>query len=67
MKLPRLKTSVTVRLNSTPNQSQGKSSDLRNGRLLIGQNSVLDVKLKRAKAERNFMDVDSDYQADMGM
>ncbi|KAM7401042.1 hypothetical protein PAMA_005305 [Pampus argenteus] len=54
-----------MRENSTQSQSQG--SDLRYGRLLIGQNQTLgNAKLKGTKATKNLMDADSGYQADMG-
>lgn len=63
-KLTRLKT-VKWRENSTLSQSQ--DIDLHHGRLLIGQDPLRHAKLKGTKATKNYMDVNSGYQADMGM
>lgn len=63
--LMRLKGLDTFRESSTLNQGQTKGNGPRHGRLLIGQNSLQGVKLK--KATKDLLDVDSDYQADMGM
>lgn len=46
---------------------QAKGNELRHGRLLIGHNSLQGAKLQGTKATRNLLDVDRDYQADMGM
>ncbi|XP_042285497.1 titin-like isoform X2 [Thunnus maccoyii] len=62
-KLTRLKT-VKWRENSTLSQSQ--DIDLHHGRLLIGQDPLRHAKLKGTKATKNYMDVNSGYQADMG-
>ncbi|CAK6952220.1 titin-like isoform X3 [Scomber scombrus] len=62
-KLTRLKTSIKWKENSTLSRSQG--SDLRHGRLLIGQDPLRNAKLKGTKALKNNMDADSGYQADM--
>lgn len=64
-KLTRLKTSIKWKENSTLSESQG--SELRYGRLLIGQDPLRNAKLKGTKALTNNMDVDSGYQADVGM
>ncbi|XP_018532764.1 MAGE-like protein 2 isoform X2 [Lates calcarifer] len=64
--LTRLKTLDKLRENSTFSQGQDKGHALHNGRLLIGQNSLQGVKLKGTKATEILLDVDTDYQADMG-
>lgn len=48
-------------------QGQTKRSGLRHGRLLIGQNSLQGAKLKRTEETKDLLEVDSDYQADMGI
>ncbi|XP_028448604.1 nascent polypeptide-associated complex subunit alpha, muscle-specific form isoform X2 [Perca flavescens] len=65
-KLTKLKALDELRENSTLGKSQAKAGDLRYGRLLIGQNSLPDDKLNGTKATKNFWDVDTDYQEDMG-
>lgn len=65
--LTRLKALDTFRESSTLNQGQTKGIGPRHGRLLIGQNSLQGAKLKRSKSTKDLLDVDSDYQADMGM
>lgn len=47
--------------------SQVKGGELRHGKLLIWHNSLQGAKLKGTKAAKNLLDVDTDYQADMGM
>lgn len=56
-----------LRINSTRIQNQAKGSELRHGRLLIGHNSLQGTELQGTKATRNSLDLDRDYQADMGM
>lgn len=43
------------------------SGDPRNGRLVIGLDSLLGLKLEGRKATKNFLTFDADYQSDMGM
>ncbi|XP_039671237.1 proline-rich extensin-like protein EPR1 isoform X5 [Perca fluviatilis] len=62
----KLKALDKLRENSTLGEGQAKAGDLCYGRLLIGQNSLPDDKLNRTKATKNFLDVDTDYQEDMG-
>lgn len=66
-RLTKLKAWDKVRGNSTLSQGQAKGSELRHGRLLIGQNSLQGAKVKETKTSKNPLDVDTDYQADMGM
>lgn len=65
--LTQLKALDTLRGNSTLSQGQAGGSELHHGRLLIGPNLLLlqTAKLKGTKASE--VDVDTDYQADMGM
>lgn len=56
-----------LRGNLTHSQGRAKESELRHGKLLIGQNSLQGAKVKGTKATKNILDVDTDYQADMGM
>lgn len=56
--LTTLKALDELRGNSTLDEGQSEGIDVRHGRLLIGQNP---------KATKNFLDVDTDYQKDMGM
>ncbi|XP_032388297.1 bromodomain-containing protein 4-like [Etheostoma spectabile] len=65
-KLTRLKALDKLRKNSTLSKGQAKTRDTQRGRLLIGQNSLPDDKLNGTKATKNFLDVDTDYQEDMG-
>ncbi|XP_036940132.1 uncharacterized protein LOC119011266 isoform X1 [Acanthopagrus latus] len=55
-----------LRINSTRIHNQAKGSELRHGRLLIGHNSLQGTELQGTKATRNSLDLDRDYQADMG-
>lgn len=66
-KLTKLKALDKLRGNSTLSKGQAKAGDLHHGRLLIGQNSLPDDKLNGPKATKNILDVDTDYQEDMGM
>ncbi|XP_049889308.1 uncharacterized protein LOC126383006 [Epinephelus moara] len=65
-RLTRLKALDRLRGNSTLSKDQAEGGDLRHGRLLIGQNSLQADELKGTKATENVLDVDTDYQEDMG-
>ncbi|XP_034743300.1 tyrosine-protein phosphatase non-receptor type 23-like [Etheostoma cragini] len=65
-KLAQLKALAKSRENSTLSEGQAKARDLQHGTLLIGQNYLPDDKLNGTKATKNFLDVDTDYQEDMG-
>ncbi|XP_049453901.1 uncharacterized protein LOC125901924 isoform X2 [Epinephelus fuscoguttatus] len=65
-RLTRLKALDKLRGNSTLSKGQAEGGDLRHGRLLIGQNSLQADELKGTKATENVLDVDTDYQEDMG-
>ncbi|KAL7387284.1 hypothetical protein ABVT39_021378 [Epinephelus coioides] len=65
-RLTRLKALDRLRGNSTLSKGQAEGGDLRHGRLLIGQNSLQADDLKGTKATENVLDVDTDYQEDMG-
>ncbi|XP_040911108.1 protein piccolo-like [Toxotes jaculatrix] len=64
--LTRLKALDKSRENSTLSQGQSKGSGLRHGRLYVGQNPLQGAKHKGTKTTKNLLDIDSDYQADMG-
>uniref|UniRef100_A0A3B4U2P1 Uncharacterized protein n=1 Tax=Seriola dumerili TaxID=41447 RepID=A0A3B4U2P1_SERDU len=64
--LTRLKALDKLRDNSTLGQGQATGNDLRHGRLLIGQKSLYGAKLKGTKATKSLLEIDTDYQADMG-
>lgn len=63
--LTKLKALDKLRGNSTLSRGQAKGSDLRHGRLFIGRNSLQDETLQGTT--ENLLDVDTDYQEDMGM
>ncbi|XP_031711040.1 ras-associated and pleckstrin homology domains-containing protein 1-like [Anarrhichthys ocellatus] len=65
-RLTNLKALDKLRGNSTLHESQSKGIDVRHGRLLMGQNSLQDDKLRGTNATEDFLDVDTDYQEDMG-
>ncbi|XP_035526366.1 proteoglycan 4-like [Morone saxatilis] len=65
-RLTKLKELVELRGNSMLSQGHHKGSELRRGRLLIGQKSLQGAKLKGTKTTKNLLDADTDYQADMG-
>lgn len=67
IQLPKLKAFDKLRVNLTLNHSQAKSHELHHGRLIIGQNSSQATKFRGSKAIKNLLEVDADYQADMGM
>nr|XP_046263984.1 proline-rich extensin-like protein EPR1 [Scatophagus argus] len=62
----KLKALDKLRGNSTLSHGQSTGSALRYGRLFIGRNPVQRAKLKGAKTTKSLLDVDKDYQADMG-
>ncbi|KAF3699091.1 Profilin-2 Profilin II [Channa argus] len=64
--LTRLKALDKFRESSTISQGQTKGNDVRQGKLLIGGNSLPGAQRKRTKAMEKPLDFDSDYQADMG-
>lgn len=64
--LTRLKALDHFRQSSTLSQGQTEASHLRHGKLLIGQAALGLAKLQ-TKTTKNPLDVDSDYQSDMGM
>lgn len=66
-RLTKFKALDELRRNSMRIHYQAKGNELRHGRLLIGHNSLQGAKLQGTKATRNLLDVDRDYQADMGM
>lgn len=66
-RLTKLKALDEIRVNLTLNHGQSKGSKLSHGRLILGQTSLQTAKLKGSKATKNLLDVDADYQADMGM
>ncbi|XP_068196062.1 uncharacterized protein [Antennarius striatus] len=64
--LTKLKSLDKFRGNSMPNRGQAKGNELHHGRLLIGQNDLHGAKPKGTEAAKKWMDIDVDYQADMG-
>lgn len=66
-RLTTLKALDKLRGNSTHVMSQSEGRDVRHGRLLIGKNSMQDNELGGSKATNTFLDIDTDYQQDMGM
>ncbi|XP_047444692.1 uncharacterized protein LOC125010262 [Mugil cephalus] len=64
--LTRLKVPDKPRNNSRLSQSQAKGSQHHHGRLLIGQYVLPNVQLNGTKATNDIINVDTDYQADMG-
>lgn len=63
----KLKALDNLRRNSTLGYRRVTGSELHHGRLLIGQNSLQGAQLKGTKATKKLLDVDTDYQADIGM
>lgn len=49
------------------NRSKSKGSHYHHGQLFIGFNSLEGTKPNETETSKNFLEVDTDYQADMGM
>uniref|UniRef100_A0A8D3E391 Proline-rich extensin-like protein EPR1 n=1 Tax=Scophthalmus maximus TaxID=52904 RepID=A0A8D3E391_SCOMX len=64
--LTRLKALDKLREHSTHSQSQAEGSGLRHGRLLIGQKSLQGAKPKGISSTEKLLNLETDYQADMG-
>ncbi|XP_041659612.1 titin-like [Cheilinus undulatus] len=56
-----------LRTNSTHGHGQTEANELRNGRLLIWKNTPQGVEVKGAKDTQDGLEVDMDYQADVGL
>ncbi|KAG7525881.1 hypothetical protein JOB18_033205 [Solea senegalensis] len=63
--LSRLKSLGKLKEDSALSQGQVEGSGLRSGRLVIGPNSVQDVKRKGTRTTKKRLRFDTDYQADM--
>lgn len=66
IQLPRFKALDKLRVNLTLNHGRTQSRELHYGRFLIGQNSSQAAKFKESRAKKNLLEVDADYQADIG-
>ncbi|XP_028283300.1 extensin-like [Parambassis ranga] len=65
-RLSRLKALSTLKGDSVLNQSKSKGSPYHHGQLFIGFNSLEGAKPNETETSKNFLEVDTDYQADMG-
>ncbi|KAK5618731.1 hypothetical protein CRENBAI_012646 [Crenichthys baileyi] len=65
-KLTRLKALDESRETSVHTKSQPQRRHLHHGKLLIGQSSLKDAKLNGTNSLETVLDVEADYQADMG-
>ncbi|MEQ2224159.1 hypothetical protein ILYODFUR_004598 [Ilyodon furcidens] len=65
-KLTRLKALDKSRETSVHTESQPQRRHLHHGRLLIGQSSLKNAKLSGTNSSETVLDIEADYQADMG-